>query len=79
MIEVIENFIGKAEYYLDLVIALCGYDGTNESVLFGWIVVIISTLLVIYAFYEAITKAIWPGETNKNHVKYQIFEDGEGH
>ena len=77
MIELIEYSLERAEYYLNLLIALCGFDGTDDSVFFGWSIVGISALIVIYAFYEAITKAIWPGETNKDHVKYQIFDDGE--
>mgnify|MGYP003477953535 CR=1 FL=1 len=62
-------------YYLDAAIALCGFDGTDEYTVFGWVVVGIASAVVIYSFYEAITKAIWPGETSLSHIKYRVLED----
>jgi len=66
--------IDRVKYYVDLLISLCGFDGSDDSLIVGWIVVVISTMIVIYAFYQAITKAIWPGEKDTNHIKYQIFD-----
>ena len=62
-------------YYVDLFAELCGFDGSDNDYLFGWFVVAIAAALVIYAFYEAITKAIWPGEQESTHIKYQILDD----
>ncbi len=67
----------KLAYYIDLLITLCGFDGSNDNTWFAWLMVILSALLVIYAFYFAITKAIWPEEDNKQHIKYQILDDVE--
>lgn len=65
----------RFSYYVDLVVTLCGFDGSEGNNYFGWLVVILATVAVIYAFYEAITKAIWPGETDKNHIKHRIFDE----
>ena len=67
--------IDRAIYYIDLLISLCGFDGSDDSMIIGWVIVIISTGIVIYAFYQAITKAIWPGEKNFAHIKYQILDN----
>lgn len=65
----------RFQYYVDLVVTLCGFDGSEGSNYLGWFVVALSTAIVIYAFYEAINKAIWPGEADQDHVKRQIFDD----
>jgi len=63
-------------YYLDLFSELCGFDGSNNNYdLLGWFVVAIAAAIVIYAFFEGITKAIWPGEVDPKHIKHQIFDD----
>ncbi len=65
----------RFRYYLDLFITLCGFDGSGGNNYFGWLVVCLSTLIVIYAFYAAISKAIWPGEQDQSHIKHQILDD----
>lgn len=69
--------IDRIVYYIDLLIALCGFDGTDEYTVFGWVVVSLSLALVIYVCYEAVSKTIWPGETDKNHIKYRILADND--
>ena len=62
-------------YYVDLVVTLCGFDGSEGNDYFGWFMVLLSVSTVIYACYVAITKALWPGETDETHIKYRLFED----
>lgn len=64
-------------YYLELIATLCGFDGSDGSYYLGWFVVSIATGLVIYAFYTGISKAIYPGEEDQSHIKYQIFDDAD--
>jgi hypothetical protein len=67
----------RAAYYIDLLISLCGFNGSDDSVYFGWCVVLLSTGIVIFAFYEGINKMIWPGEKDRAHTKYRIFDESE--
>ncbi len=67
--------IDRVNYYLDLLITLCGFNGNDDSLYIGWTIVILSTGVVVFAFYQAITKAIWPGEIDLNHIKYQIYNE----
>ncbi len=67
--------IEKVSYYLDFFITLCGFDGNDSTGYFAWLIVILATIVVIYAFYEGISKMLWPGETDQRHIKYQIFDE----
>jgi hypothetical protein len=42
-------------YYVDLINALCGFDGTDNATVFGWVMVAIAFALVLYAFYTGHT------------------------
>jgi hypothetical protein len=67
----------RIRYYVDLLISLCGFDGSEGALFFGWIVTGVALLIVIYAFYVGITKALWPGETDPAHIKYRILDDSD--
>jgi len=69
--------LDKILYYLDLLATLCGFDGSNNNTLFGWFVITVATVVVIYAFYQGITKMIWPGEAHRSHIKYSILNDSD--
>lgn len=62
-------------YYINLLVALCGFDGSDGNATFGWIVISLASIIVVYAFYEGITKALWPGELDASHIKYRILDD----
>ncbi|MCB1683909.1 MAG: hypothetical protein R3E82_02700 [Pseudomonadales bacterium] len=64
-------------YYFELAIALCGFDGSDDYVLFGWFAVSLAGLVVVYAFYEGVCRTLWPGETDPSHIKYQILDETE--
>lgn len=70
--------IEKLFYYIELFITLCGYDGTDGSSLFGAVVVIISSMIVLYSFYFAASRTIWPKSTDGYPIKYSILEDMPG-
>lgn len=67
----------KFLYYVDLLSELCGYDGSDGTLVFGWVVVGIASLIVIGAFYFSITRSLWPGEDNPDHIKRRILLDDE--
>lgn len=67
--------IERIDYYLELLITLCGFNGNDDSVVVGWSIVLLSTGIVIYAFYQAIVNCLWPGETEQGHVKYQVLDE----
>ena len=67
--------INKLFYYIELFITLCGYDGTNGSSLFGFVVVVLSAAIVIYSFYFAVSRSIWPDESDGYPIKHSILED----
>lgn len=69
--------IEKVNYYFELFISLCGYNGSDDSTYIGWMIVLLSTAVVVYAFYVAISRAIWPGEQSRSHIKYRVFDDSE--
>ena len=63
------------EYYMNVLIALCGFDGSAGNDVLGWVVVSIALVLVIAAIYIGISRAMWPGEEDETHIKYQILDD----
>lgn len=65
-------------YYVDYLISLCGFDGSDGNLLFGWLITASALLIVIYAFYVGITKTLWPGETDRSHIKYRVLDDSDG-
>ena len=68
----------RMQYYLELVIEACGFDGSDGKAILGWSVVAIAAGLVIAAFYIGITRSLWPGEQASDHIKRRILlEDGE--
>lgn len=68
----------RMQYYLELVIEACGFDGSDGNAILGWSVVAIAAGLVIAAFYIGITRSLWPGERANDHIKRRILrEDGE--
>ena len=68
----------RMQYYLELVIAACGFDGSDGNAVLGWSVVAIAAGLVIAAFYIWITRSLWPGEQASDHIKRRILmEDDE--
>ncbi len=67
----IERFI----YYIELVSALCGFDGSDEFKLTGSILVIFAFALVVYCFYVAVVRMLWPQEDDVSHIKYAILDD----
>ena len=64
-------------YYLALVSELCGFDGSDGSAIFGWAMVALATVVVMAAFYVWITRSLWPGEEDENHIKRRILNDDE--
>jgi hypothetical protein len=64
-------------YYIDLASALCGFDGTDNYTVFGWFVIALAAAIVVYVFYVGVTKTIWPGEDDPNHIKYRILDDSD--
>jgi hypothetical protein len=62
-------------YYLNLFASLCGFDGTGDYVVLGWFCVFSAFLIVSYALYFAVSRMIWPGETDPQHIKYRILND----
>ena len=68
----------RMQYYIELVIEACGFDGSDGNAILGWSVVAIAAGLVIAAFYIGITHSLWPGEQANDHIKRRILlEDGE--
>ncbi len=63
------------EYYLNVLIALCGFDGSAGNDVVGWVVVLTGLSLVSAAIYIGISRAIWPGEKDPTHIKYSILDD----
>lgn len=70
-----DNLLYYLEYYMNVLIALCGFDGSAGNDVVGWFVVGIALLLVVAAFYLGISSTLWPGETNPNHIKYRILDE----
>jgi|TARA_B110001452_G_scaffold196345_1_gene166351 hypothetical protein len=67
--------IERVNYYIELAITLCGFDGSDGNDLLGWFVVGTSTALVIYAFYAGLLYIIRPGEYDRTHIKYLVLDD----
>lgn len=57
--------------------SLFGLNGTGFVFEFGWFIVAAAVAIVIYTFYFAISRAIWPGETDPSHIKYRILNDSD--
>ena len=68
--------IDKFIYYIELVSALCGFDGSDNFKLTGSILVLLAFGFVVYCFYLAIIKLLWPQEDDVSHIKYDILDDG---
>lgn len=67
----------KIIYYADLISELCGFDGSAGSSLLGWVMVSLATAIVIATFYIWITRTLWPGEQDTDHIKRRILIDDE--
>ena len=67
----------RVRYYLDILASVCGFDGQAGNSVVGWFVIALAFLIVVYAFYLAITRMIFPNEENKSHIKFRILEEGD--
>jgi len=67
--------IDRINYYIELAITLCGFDGSAGNASLGWVVVGTSTVLVIYAFYAGLLHMIRPAEHDQTHIKYLILDE----
>jgi hypothetical protein len=65
-------------YYFQVFLSLCGELFTGYTSIFELAIVLLAFLVVVYAFYKAITLSLWPGETSKNHIKRTVLEDDFG-
>ena len=57
--------------------AACSLSGTEGGFVFGWFMVVLATVIVIASFYLLITRMLWPGEEDQNHIKRRILIDDE--
>ena len=64
-------------YYVQVFSELCGFDGSEGGFVFGWFMVGLATVVVIASFYFWITRMLWPGEEDQNHIKRRILIDDE--
>ena len=64
-------------YYVQVFSELCGFDGSEGGYVFGWVMVVLATVIVIASFYILITRMLWPGEQDENHIKRRILIDYE--
>jgi hypothetical protein len=65
----------EATYYFKLFLTLCGDIVSSDISMAALLIVVFSTGVVIYAFYQAIICTIWPGETSSAHIKRKVLED----
>lgn len=70
--------IDKSFYYFELFITLCGYNGTDGSSLSGFALIVTSVIIVVYSFYFAVTRIIWPDTADGYPVKHAILDDSAG-
>jgi len=69
----------RVQYYIDLILTLCGYDGVVTDVSWIAIAVVVTALVVVmYAFYKAVIYTLWPGETKGSHIKRMVLGDRDG-
>lgn len=71
----IEYVLTRIQYYIELAITLCGFDGSGGNQFVGWTVIALSSALVIYTFYVGILRMIDPAEHDGNHIKHRILFD----
>ncbi len=69
----IERFL----YYAQAFSELCGFDGSEGGFVFGWFMVVLATVIVIASFYICITRMLWPGEEDQDHIKRRILIDDQ--
>lgn len=69
----------KIQYYIDILLAACGFDGSSGLPWLDVVVVSIAAFIVVYAVYRMIVCSLWPGETDHHHVKYSILDGKDGH
>lgn len=43
----------------------------------GILIVMLASVIVVYAFYTAVRVSIWPAETDLSHIKYSVLEEGD--
>lgn len=67
--------IDQLRSYLDIFVGLFAFNGSALEVAFGWLMVAVALAIVIYTFYFGIARTIWPGETDRSHIKYRILND----
>jgi len=67
----------RIRYYVQVFSELCGFDGSEGGIVFGWFMVGLATVIVIFSFYILITRMLWPGEEDQNHIKRRILIDDE--
>lgn len=65
----------RVRYYIDLLITLCGFDGSENNFFLGAAAVLLASLIVIYAFYQCISKLLWPGENHSTHIKRRVLDE----
>jgi len=71
--------IERVQYYVDLILTLCGYDGVVADVSWSAIAVVVTAFFVVmYAFYKAVIYTLWPGETKESHIKRMVLGDRDG-
>ncbi len=69
--------IERLRYYADLLVTLCGFDSPEQVSLFGVVIVVLASALLIYACYRALLLTVWPGEQETRHIKRRVLEDEE--
>lgn len=71
----IESFFQTLNVYWIQFLELCGLSGFSWWDLPGMLVVVLATLMVIYAFLKAVSCSLSPSEPKYDVVKNQIFDD----
>ncbi len=65
----------SVNYYIELLASVCGFETPDTIEMFGLVVVLLATFILIYAFYRAIFLTIWPGETSADHIKRRVLNE----
>jgi len=65
----------SVNYYIELLATVCGFETPDTIDTFGLAVVLLATLVLIYAFYRAILLTIWPGEISADHIKRRVLNE----
>ena len=63
------------DYYLELMLSLCGFDSPAIISIGDVIMVVIAALVLIYALYRAVVLTIWPGEYEPSHIKHAFLDE----